>query len=134
VPKETILIADDDRVIVTMLSEFLRKKGFQVVLAFDSMQAMLGVRNAGPKLIILDLSMPGGAGMDVIRKTRAMTKTAQTPIIVLTGASDPKLADEARALGADEFLTKPVKLEQLYAAVLNALGRPPEDAGAAQQS
>jgi DNA-binding response OmpR family regulator len=124
--KDTILIADDDRTIVTMVSEFLRKKGFHVVLAFDAMQAMLGVRNAAPKAIVLDLSMPGGTGMEVIRKAKAMTKTAQTPIIVLTGATDPKLADDARALGADEVLMKPVDLNQLYSAIMRSLGRPEE--------
>ena len=124
--KDTILIADDDRVIVTMVSEFLRKKGFNVVLAFDAMQAMLGVRNAAPKAIVLDLSMPGGTGMEVIRKTKAMTKSAQTPIIVLTGSTDPKQAEDARSLGADEVLTKPVDLDQLYNAILRSLGRPEE--------
>ena len=125
-PKDTILIADDDRMIVTMLAEFLRKKGFNVVTAFDSMQAMLGVRNAAPKAVVLDVGMPGGNGIDVLRKIRMMNKTSQLPVLILTASTDPKTADEARGLGADEFLTKPVNLPQFHEALLRALGRPPE--------
>ena len=112
--------------IVTMLAEFLRKKGFNVVTAFDSMQAMLGVRNAAPKAVVLDVGMPGGNGIDVLRKIRMMNKTSQLPVLILTASTDPKTADEARGLGADEFLTKPVNLPQFHEALLRALGRPPE--------
>jgi len=129
-PKDTILIADDDRLIVTMLAEFLRKKGFNVVTAFDSMQAMLGVRNASPKAVVLDVGMPGGNGIDVLRKIRMMSKTSQLPVLIITASADPTLAEEARGLGADDFLTKPVNLPEFYQALLRALGRPPEtDAG-----
>ena len=116
--------------IVTMLAEFLRKKGFNVVTAFDAMQAMLGVRNASPKAVVLDVGMPGGNGIDVLRKIRMMSKTSQLPVLILTASTDPKTADEARGLGADEFLTKPVNLPEFHEALLRALGRPPEaDAG-----
>ena len=131
-PKDRILIADDDKVVVTMVSTYLRSKGFDVALAFDAMQAMMGVRNAAPKAVIVDLMMPGGGGLDVIRKIRASTRTMQLPIVVITGASDPKSEDEARALGANEFLAKPVDVEQLHAALLRALGRPAEPSAAPQ--
>lgn len=128
-PKDTILVADDDRVLHTLLTEFLRKKGFNVVPAFDSMQAMMGVRNTSPKAVILDINMPGGGGIDVLRKLKASTKTTQIPVLVITGAEDPKLADEAHDVGAEAFLTKPVNLDILHAALLRALGRPVESAG-----
>lgn len=120
--KPRILIADDDRVVVALVSEFLRKKDFDVVLAFDAMQTMMGVRNAALSAIIVDLDMPGGGGLDVIRKIRMNTKTLTLPIVVLTASTDPKVESEARALGADEFLTKPVNVELLHAALLRALG------------
>lgn len=120
--KPRILIADDDRVVVALVSEFLRKKDFDVVLAFDAMQTMMGVRNAALSAIIVDLGMPGGGGLDVIRKIRMNTKTLTLPIVVLTASTDPKVESEARALGADEFLTKPVNVELLHAALLRALG------------
>jgi two-component system, response regulator, stage 0 sporulation protein F len=126
--KDTIVVADDDRSVVILVSEFLRKKGFHVVPAFDAMQAMMGIRQATPKAVIMDVNMPGGTGLDVLQKLKAMTKTSQIPVLILTASLDPSRADEVRALGADEFLTKPVDLKQLHAALLQALGRPPEPA------
>ena len=130
--KGRIVVADDDRTVVTLVSEFLRKKGFQVAPAFDSMQAMVGVRQASPTAVILDIGMPGGSGMDVLKKLKAMNTTSQIPVLILTGSVDPKAAYAARGLGADEFLTKPVNLTLLYEALLRVLGLPPEpaDAGA----
>lgn len=128
-PKENIVVADDDRVLHTMVTEFLRKKGFNVVPAFDSMQAMMGVRNTSPKAVILDINMPGGGGIDVLRKLKASTKTTQIPVVVITGSEDPELAEEARDVGAEELLMKPVNLEALYAALMRALGRPIEAPG-----
>lgn len=120
--RDTILIVDDDRTVVTMVGEFLRKKGFNVATGFDAMQAMIGVRQS-PRAVILDVNMPGGNGVDVLRRIRSSTKSNQTPVLILTSSLDSTVADEARALGADAFLTKPVDLAQLYAALLDALGR-----------
>ena len=122
--KDTIVVADDDRVIVALVADALRKAGFNVFPAFDSMQAMLGARQHNPKAIILDVGMPGGSGMDVLKKLKAMNKLSQIPIIVLTGATDPAIRDQAMAAGAEDFLTKPVDLAALMAAVRRALGLP----------
>jgi DNA-binding response OmpR family regulator len=128
--KDTILIADDDRVLVTGVAEFLRKKGFNVVPAFDSMQAMLAARQSPIKAIILDINMPGGTGLHVLEKLKAMTKTSQIPVLVQSASLDPAMAEQVKGLGADEFLKKPVDYGQLYAALLRVLGRPPEDGAA----
>jgi DNA-binding response OmpR family regulator len=124
-PKDTIVVADDDKVVVTLLGDFLRKKGFNVFVAFDSMQAMMGLRN-GPKAVILDVGMPGGTGLEVLRKMKSMNKTSHIPVIILTASTDPKIADEARELGAEEFLTKPVDLAAVNGAVRRVLDLPAE--------
>jgi DNA-binding response OmpR family regulator len=124
--REPIVVADDDRVVVTLVTEFLRKKGFTVFPAFDSMQAMLMARQNKPKAVILDVAMPGGSGMDVLKKLKMSNQTTQIPIIILTGSTDPAMRDAAMGLGAEEFLSKPVDLKVLHAAVLRALGRPLE--------
>ena len=125
--KETIVVADDDRTVVLLVSELLSQKGFQAVAAFDAMQVMLMVRQYHPRAVILDIGMPGGSGMDVLRKLKLMHPTSHIPVLILTGLLDPKLAREAKQLGASEFLTKPVDLSALYAALLRALGREPQD-------
>jgi DNA-binding response OmpR family regulator len=124
--KETIVVADDDHTVVLLVGELLRKKGFQAVAAYDAMQVMQMARQYNPRAVILDLGMPGGSGMDVLKKLKLMSTTKQIPVLILTGSLEPKVAKEARSLGACEFLTKPVDLKALYEALLRALGRPPE--------
>ena len=128
--RDTILIADDDRALVAAVAEFLRKKGFIVVPAFDSMQAMLAARQSPITAIILDINMPGGTGIHVLEKLKAMTKTSQIPVLVQSASLDPDMAEQVKGLGADEFLKKPVDFALLHAALLRVLGRPPEDAAA----
>jgi len=123
--KDTILIADDDRTAVTLMAAFFRKEGFVVVPAFDAAQAMMAASRAPfPNAIILDVSMPGGTGLDVLKKLKAKTKTSQIPIIIVSGSLEPGVHEEIRGLGAEEFLPKPVDLEQLRTVLLKALGRP----------
>lgn len=119
-----MLVADDDKTVVALLSEFLRKNNFHVVPAFDSMQAMVGVRQAKPKAVILDIGMPGGSGMDVLKKLKTMNTTSQIPVLILTGNTDPKVRQQAIELGADTFLSKPPNLPEILSALNAALGRP----------
>jgi CheY-like chemotaxis protein len=122
--KDTILIADDDRVFVTMVSDFLRKKGFNVLNAFDAMQALMFAQKSKPTAMLLDINMPGGTGMETLRKVRMMNTTALLPVVVVTASLDARTKDEATGHGADEFLTKPVDLEQqLLPALMRALDR-----------
>lgn len=126
VSKGVIVVADDDRVLLTMLSEFLRAKGFRVFTAFDAMQAMVGVRQHKPKAVLLDIAMPGGGGIDVLKKLKTMNTTLQIPVIILTGSTDPTMRDKANELGADLFLTKPPDLPALHDALLQLIGLSPD--------
>lgn len=122
--KEAVVVADDDKTVVMLVAEFLRKNGFHVVPAFDSMQAMVGVRQAKPKAVILDIGMPGGTGVDVLKKLKTMNTTSQIPVIILTGSTDSAMKDQVMGMGADEFLTKPVDLDLLLKALNRVLGHP----------
>jgi DNA-binding response OmpR family regulator len=88
---------------------------FDVVVhhAFYGMQGIWESVRKQPDLILLDMAMPNGDGRYVLRCLRANRDTATVPIIVLTGMRDPKLAHEAIALGADQYLRKPVSGEEL---------------------
>jgi CheY-like chemotaxis protein len=122
--KEPVLVADDDKTVVALLAEFLRKNNYHVVPAFDSMQAMVGVRQTKPKAVILDIAMPGGNGLDILKKLKTMNTTTQIAVIILTGSTDPKIKDQCLAAGADAFLSKPPNLPELLTVLNAAVGRP----------
>jgi len=125
--KFTILLADDDKVQTMMLSSQLRAKGYSVAAAYDAtFTFMVAVKNP-PDAVLLDIQMPGGTGRTVLERLKASTKTEHIPVIVLSGLTDPKLADDVLALGACEFLPKPADVDQIDAALRRALGLSPEE-------
>ncbi|WP_019639432.1 response regulator YycF [Paenibacillus fonticola] len=109
-----ILVVDDERPIADILKFNLEKEGYEVILAFDGIEAVELAFNEQPNLILLDLMLPGKDGMDVCREVRARL---QTPIIMLTakdGEIDKVLGLE---LGADDYVTKPFSTRELLARV-----------------
>lgn len=117
-----ILVADDDRVLVAMLSGLLRPKGVTVLAAYDAMQAWMTTLKSDPDAIVLDLQMPGGTGMEVLRKLKTSARTSHIPVIVLSGSIDPKAVATVRELGADEYLPKPPDFDRLWQALCRLLG------------
>lgn len=121
-----ILIADDDRVQTLMLSTRLEEKGFTVLAAYDALQAWMSVIKSQPDAVILDIQMPGGTGVAVLRQLKASSKTFHIPVVVVSGSIDTNAAALVKGLGADEYLAKPVDLERLYQALSSLLGTPPK--------
>jgi len=117
-----ILIADDDRILVHMLSSCLRSKGFSVTVAFDAVQAWMAAVRTPPDAIILDIQMPGGTGLAVLKQLRSSVKTSQIPVLVLSGSIEPEADEMVKGLGADEYLPKPVDLPRLYKSLCRLLG------------
>ena len=112
-PTMKILLADDDRVLTTLLSGRLRPRGVEVVVAHDAMQALMSAMRSPPDAIVLDIQMPGGTGIEALRKLKTSAKTSSIPVIVVSGSGTGGTPDEVKALGADEFLLKPVDPEAL---------------------
>jgi CheY-like chemotaxis protein len=119
-----ILIADDSRVQVHLFSTCLTDKGFDVVVAVDALQAWMKALREAPDAIVLDINMPGGSGLEVLRRLRLSTKTRHIPVVVVSGSDEPELKREVTGLGAEAFLQKPVDLDQLSTIVCQRL-RPP---------
>ena len=124
-----ILIADDSRVQIHIFSAFLAAKGFTVAVAVDALQAWMSALREMPDAIVLDINMPAGSGIEVLRKLRMSIKTQHIPVVVVTGTSDPETERKARELGAAEFLHKPVEPGQLHAILTRLLA--PGDASTA---
>ena len=88
--------------------------------AFDAMQAVMNAMRQPLDLVLLDINMPGGTGMEVLKRLKNSSKTRRIPVVVITGSTDATLPAQANALGAVQFLTKPVDPEVLLQAVLEA--------------
>lgn len=111
----TILIADDDRILTQVLSIRLKKAGYRVVVVYDAMKAILAALRNPPDAILLDVNMPGGTGLQVLRQLKNSSATKQIPIIVISGSLDPATAALVTSMGADEYLGKPPNFERLDA-------------------
>ena len=114
----TILLIDDDKTVVATIAAVLRASGYQVVSALDPVQGFMAARREKPQVIILDLMMPAGGGMQLLKKLSSMGKT---PVVVITMMSDPKTEAEATAAGAAGFLKKPVDPQALKELVADLL-------------
>ena len=117
-----VIVADDDRVMSQLLCTLLRSEGHEAIPAFDAMQAlMFAMRAPLPGLVVLDINMPGGAGIETLRKLKHSAKTGGVPVIVVSGSGDPAMPGAARALGAADVLQKPVDGDAFVAAVRSVL-------------
>jgi len=110
---KTILIIDDDPDWVRMLSMRLQHEGYQVEAAFDAIQAVSQTIKLKPDLVLLDIMMPAGSGVGVLKNLRENVKTFNVPVIVLTGISDEQTKEAAEKLGISGYFMKPVDMDKL---------------------
>lgn len=108
-----VLVADDEPNIVLSLEFLMEQAGFEVVTAEDGEQALARVNDAHPDLLLLDISLPGISGFDVLEQLRGNAATAQLPIIMLTAHGRDVEREKGMALGADDYITKPFSTQSL---------------------
>lgn len=108
-----ILVVDDDIHATTLFKTLLSAKGFEAVIVNDSATAVEVADSTNPDLIILDLMMPSPNGFEVCRMLRADPKFSKIPIVIFTAMGDKESKEAALEAGADEFLTKPFRVEDL---------------------
>ncbi len=118
-----ILIVDDEPDIVEFISYNLKSKGYLISTAKDGMEAIKKAKEFKPDLILLDIMMPVKDGMETIRELRKMTDFDDTAIIFLTALSDEKYEIEGLKIGADDYISKPIKPELLATRIGTALRR-----------
>ncbi|MGQ0641032.1 MAG: sigma-54-dependent transcriptional regulator [Gemmatimonadaceae bacterium] len=119
-----LLIVDDDRVFGLSTAALLRGEGYEVGLAADANEAVLQIRAARFDLMLVDLRMPGLDGIALVEALRLWGEAI--PILMVSGAGSIDSAVRALHVGADDFLTKPVEPEVLFARVADALDRRPD--------
>ncbi len=115
-----ILVVDDDSQLTRVLRTGLKSRGYDVRTASDGMAALDTFSEWQPDLVITDLAMPRIDGLELCRQIR---DGSRLPIIVLSAKGEEKTKIEALDLGADDFVTKPFGIDELFARVRAALRR-----------
>lgn len=122
-PAKTILVVDDEKDLVELVGYNLEKEGFAVLQAFNGEKALEIIKAGKPDLLLLDLMLPGIAGLDVCRIIRGRKETAALPIIILTAKGDDVDKIVGLEMGADDYVTKPFSIRELVARVRAVLRR-----------
>lgn len=121
--KANILIVDDDPHLRQLIRLTLQSKGYAVREGQDGSEVPGLVREFAPDLIVLDGNMPTVDGFEVLKQLRMHRATAKTPVIMLTMRSHQVDMLTGYRYGAQEYLTKPIALEQLVVSIRRLLGK-----------
>jgi DNA-binding NtrC family response regulator len=113
--KKSILLIDDDRDVAKVMREWFLRNGWVVSVAADGLQGLQEYQARRPDVVLLDIGMPGISGLDVLHVI--LERHEDATVVMLTGNADVDMAVSAMRAGAENFLTKPLDLEHLAAAV-----------------
>ena len=132
--RKKILIVDDNEVILKTLAFKLKASEYDVLTAVDGSQAVGAVRRQRPDLVILDINFPPEVsgvpwdGFQIIQWLRRIEEGRSVPIIVISGGEAAQYKERSLAAGAIAFFEKPVREEELLAAIRQAVGAVPASA------
>jgi two-component system alkaline phosphatase synthesis response regulator PhoP len=118
-----ILIVEDDRDIAGLIAHYLEKAGYGSEIVSDGGQALAAAKSTPPDLVILDLMLPGVDGLEVCRALRLDARTAALPIIMLTARGEESERILGLDSGADDYVVKPFRPNELMARVRALLRR-----------
>jgi len=120
---QRILIVEDEQDIADLVGFNLERAGYKVLKAFDGVEGTAMAKRERPDLIVLDLMLPGRDGFAVFRELRRDTRTANTPVIMLTARAQTQDRIQGLEAGADDYLTKPFSPKELILRVQAVLKR-----------
>jgi len=118
-----ILAIDDQQLVLLPLQKRLTDLGYEVVIETDANQAISVYNTFNPDLVIVDINMPGVSGLDIVKYVRN-SKNADTPIMVLSGNTEDKVITEGFDLGINDYMKKPLSLNEISARVKRLIGQP----------
>jgi len=120
VPEAKILLVDDERSILDLVTAYLKPEGYQVFTAVDGPSALKAARAFKPDLIVLDVMLPGMDGVEVLSQLR---RESAVYVILLTAKAEETDKIVGLSVGADDYLTKPFSPRELVARIKAALRR-----------
>ncbi len=121
--KKRILVVDDERDLVDLISMNLQRHSFEVLHAYDGKTGLDLAQRHSPDLVILDIMMPGLSGQEVAAALKSDHQTAGIPLVMLTAKSEETDIIVGLSLGADDYVTKPFSMKVLMARVSAILRR-----------
>ncbi|HVR74586.1 MAG TPA: response regulator transcription factor [Planctomycetota bacterium] len=124
-PKETILVIEDERDIVEIIQYNFEREGYSVLSATHGEKGLEIARAKRPAVVILDLMLPGLDGLEVAKRLRQDPNTREISIIMLTAKGEESDVILGLGMGADDYVTKPFKMKELLARVKAVLRRGP---------
>ncbi|MBX3606066.1 MAG: response regulator, partial [Piscinibacter sp.] len=125
-PRGTLLAIEDDPISMELLAGMLEAAPqVRLLRAFDAAEGIRLAREAAPDLVLLDMHLPGGSGLDVVRALNEPIAAQRFDVVLLTGDALTMDVIKAMSLGAREYWTKPVRYERLLAALARAVARRP---------
>ena len=123
--KPSILVVDDDPVILRLVSANLKIRGFDVVTAEEGESALGLMSKVMPDLVILDIMMPGMDGVEVCRRIR---ESSDVPVMMMSARAEVESQAAALLYGADDYVCKPFAIDDLLNRVRGMLDMPPNSA------
>ncbi len=121
VGRPRILIVDDEPATRDLLTDLLAAEGYRTESVAGGHEALVRAGQSPPDLIVLDVAMPDIDGFEVCRQLKADGRTAQVPILFITGLDDAAAKDEGLAAGADDYVTKPLEPTDLLIRIRSLL-------------
>src|SRR5215472_514670 len=112
-PKSKILVIEDERPLVEVLTYNLEREGFEVLSAHDGQEGLRQAQLKLPDLVVLDLMLPIKPGLEVCRELKTGTRTREIPIVMLTAKAEESDELVGFAMGADDYVTKPYSMKVL---------------------
>ena len=125
-PSLTVFLIEDDEQILYLLRFILEQDGYAVREAKDIPEALAAASGmAPPQLVITDVMMPSGESYDLLPRLRALPGWRNVPVLMLTAKAMKRDIEQGLAAGADDYLAKPFKVDELRARVRRLAGAPP---------
>ncbi len=117
-----ILIADDEPNILLSLEYLMKREGYDVLVARDGLEALAALRRERPRLVLLDVMMPGKNGFEVCQELRADDSIKDTLVLMLTAKGRDTDVAKGMGVGANAYVTKPFSTKELVQKVQELLG------------
>ena len=117
-----VLIVEDDADIARLIGLKLKQQGLKPVFAADAVTAVTIARKEDPDLLVIDIGLPGGGGLLIMKRMRAIPNLAMKPVVVISAREPIEGERQAREVGATAFFPKPLDLDALVEEVRAKLG------------